>query len=393
MKRYIFMLIVGLCGALVSCSEEPVGQQPNDSEAPGPVTNLTVKRSIAGGAILSYTLPDAPDLLYVKAEFERNGKLCETRASMYVDTLKIEGFGDTKLHEVRVVAVDRSRNESLVEKVDITPETPQVLHVGATLDLMPDFGGVHAYWENPARAEVSVVLLMKDNNNEYVPLETFYSSMASGEGAVRGMDTLSADFGIYVQDRWENKSETQYFTYTPIFETLFDRNRFSGVESQGDAPTGAGWVISRIWDGTKGAEQGYSSMGGTGVWPHSISMDIGVVGRISRIRLYQRLGNSKEYVFAEGNPRLFEIWGCENFNPDGDWSKWTLMASCESIKPSGFPMGENSNEDIDRATNGEDFIIPPTAPAVRYLRIKVTKTWAGGDNFQICELEVFGDNR
>ena len=56
-------------------------------------------------------------------------------------------------------------------------------------------------------------------------------------------------------------------------------------------------------------------------------------------------------------------------------------------------MGQNSNEDVDRATNGEDFINSPLNAKVRFIRIKVTRTWAGGDNFQISELKIFGDNR
>lgn len=52
-----------------------------------------------------------------------------------------------------------------------------------------------------------------------------------------------------------------------------------------------------------------------------------------------------------------------------------------------------SDEDVAVATNGEDFAFPSSNPKIRYIRIKVTQTWAGGDNFQIMELDIFGDNR
>jgi hypothetical protein len=92
--------------------------------------------------------------------------------------------------------------------------------------------------------------------------------------------------------------------------------------------------------------------------------------------------------------REFEIWGClDEPAASGDWSSWTLLADCESIKPSGLPAPQNTDEDIARATNGEDFIIPIDAQPVRFLRFLVKRTWADGGNFQIGEVEIYGDNR
>ena len=391
MKNLISIwIIAGL--ALFACDEEPIGQQPTDGASPGPVSNVT-SRNTPGGAVLKYTLPDDEDLLYVKAVFSlKEGVMSESRASLYVDTLKIEGFGDTQPREVNLIAVDRSRNESAPVTVTVSPLEPFVAGIGRTLGLIPDFGGVQAYWKNPSKAEISVVVLKKDNNNEYVPLETFYSAMADGQGVVRGMDTISGDFGVFVQDRWVNKSEILYYTLTPIYETLFDRLKFRAVDLPGDAPVGAGWNKDRMWDDVIG-ENGFSSQGGLGTMPHSVTIDMGVTGRLSRLRLFQRTGNSNDYVFAEGNPKTFEVWGCENLDASGNWDSWTRLMDCQSVKPSGLPLGTNSNEDIARAIEGEDFVCPPTNPRVRYLRIRVSKTWAGGDNIQIGEIRIYGDNR
>jgi hypothetical protein len=157
----------------------------------------------------------------------------------------------------------------------------------------------------------------------------------------------------------------------------------------GDASPVPGWPLSRVWDGIMGQDQGLSTTPGTG-WPHSITIDMGVLGKISRIRLYHRMG---PYAFAEGNPRIFEIWGCQQLDPSGSWDSWTKLMDCESIKPSGLPIGQNSNEDIAVARDGEDFINSPQNPKVRYIRFRILRTWAGGDNFQICEVQVFGDDR
>jgi hypothetical protein len=378
-----------LAGMLYACKEEPIGQQPVDSIAPGPVSNVTVENR-PGGALLNYTLPGDEDLLYIKAVYTRNGEACENRTSLYKDTLKVEGYGDTQPHEVRVIAVDRSRNESTPVTVTVEPLEPEVMTIGKTLDLVADFGGVHAYWENKNRAEITVTILQEnDSVMEYVPIETFYSSVAEGNGAVRGMDTIPCRFGLYVQDHWGNRSEVKYYELTPLFETLFDRLLFRDASLPGDGPHYATWPLSNAWDGIWGVDQGYAS-DVTGVWPQSVTIDMGVLGQISRIRLHQRMGR---YTFAEGNPRIFEVWGCQTLDPTGNWDSWIKLMDCESIKPSGLPMGENTNEDDAVARDGEDFINSPQNPKVRYIRLRILRTWAGGNNFQLTEIEVFGDNR
>lgn len=393
MKRIISTIAI-LAGLSVwnACNEEPVGQQPTDNIPPGAVSDVKVE-NIPGGARLTYSLPDDEDLLYVKAVYSRKpDEESESRTSLYRDTLKVEGFGDMQPREVRVIAVDRSRNESAPVTVTVQPLEPEVITIGQTLELTADFGGVQAYWENKNRAEISVTVLQEnDSLMEYVPIETFYTSMAEGRGTARGLDTIPGKFGVYVQDHWENRSEVKYYELTPIYETLFDRLKFRDASLPGDGPHyGGGWALSKAWDGIWGADQGYSSAGGSGIWPQSVTIDMGVLGQISRIRIHQRMGS---YVFSEGNLRIFEVWGCETLDPTGSWDSWTKLMDCESIKPSGLPSGENSNEDIAVARDGEDFINSPQNPKVRYIRIRVLRTWGGGSNIQITEVEVFGDNR
>jgi hypothetical protein len=389
MKHTIHLiLLIGLLGG--ACQEDPLGQQPTDDVAPGPVTNIEA-RSTPGGAVLYYTLPKDEDLLYVKAVYTlANGQESETRASLYNDTLQIQGFGDTAQRQVKVIAVDRSRNESPATTVTVVPLEPPVATIGKTLDLVPDFGGVHAYWQNPTQAEVSVVIVREDHNKEYVTFETFYSAAKMGDGARREMDTIPGNFGVYVQDRWQNRSEIKYYTLTPIYEAKFDRLKFNAVELPGDIDAAfQDWSKPRMWDDVMG-DNGFSSPGGTGVWPHSVTIDLGVTGQISRMRVFQR---REPYLYAEGNPRVFEVWGSDVLDPSGSWDGWTKLMDCTSIKPSGLPLGQNSAEDVARGHNGEDFIFPLTAPRLRYIRLKVTRTWSGGDNFQISELQFFGDNR
>jgi hypothetical protein len=153
------------------------------------------------------------------------------------------------------------------------------------------------------------------------------------------------------------------------------------------------YALEHMFNGSKN-EEACAASAGDGNWPQSVTLDLGITGKLSRIRLYQRIGaNPPGYLFREGNLHRFELWGRADNPPlNSDWSGWTLLATCESIKPSGLPIGESNDEDLAVGQNGEDFTIPIAAP-MRYLRIKVTRTWAGGDNFQIGEIEVYGDNR
>ena len=389
MKRNLFLLIALLGIIAFACKEEPIGQQPNDNVPPGAVSNVKVQ-NIPGGAILTYRVPTDEDLLYVTAEyFHKDGVLSEARASMYTDTLKVVGFGDTKPREVSLVAVDRSRNKSTAVSVTINPLVPDVNTIGKTLNMVADFGGVHAYWTNQNRAEVSVVVLREDKNKEYVPIETFYSTMIAGEGAKRGMDTIAANFAIYVQDRWENRSETVKFTLKPIYETKFDRLKFREVVLPNDEKAAWGWVMPRVFDNIMG-DQGFHTGNGTGRWPHSFTIDLGITGRLSRVIEWQRQGT---WIYNHGNMQTFEIWGCQVLDATGNWDSWTKLMTCVSIKPSGLPTGQVSAEDKAWAAAGEEFINSPINPKIRYIRIKCLKSWSNGDFLHVSELQFYGDNR
>ena len=388
MKNSILLLFV-LFFITFACKQEPVGQQPIDVVPPGPVSNVKIKNT-PGGAILTFSLPQDEDLLYVKAVYSlKEGVMSESRSSLYSDTLRVAGFGDMTERVVKLVAVDRSRNESPIVEATIAPLEPDVTTMGKTLNLVADFGGVHGFWDNPNRAEVAVVLLKEDNNKEYVPITTFYSSMEAGEGALRGMDTIPGNFGIYVMDRWENRSEIKYFTLKPIYETKFDRLKFREVSLPGDEKAAWGWVMPRLWDNTIG-DQGFHTAQGSGRWPHSFTIDLGVTGKLSRVIEWQRQGS---WIYQHGNIYKFEVWGCTTLDPTGGWASWTKLMTCVAKKPSGLPLGQTSAEDKSWALAGEEFLNSPLNPKVRYIRIRVTETWANGDFIHLSELQFYGDNR
>jgi hypothetical protein len=385
MKNSIYIVgLFALC--MTGCTEDKRPEIVINTEPPKPVTDVQVV-NIPGGAILKYQLPDDEDLLFVKAAYSyKEGHQAEARSSLYCDSIKIQGFGTEDERAVELRAVDRSNNESEPVTVTIKPLEPPVNTIGRTLELMPDFGGIHIYWKNPERAEISVILEKKDHNDEFQPIDVFYSTVADGDVASRGMDTIPENFRVYVQDRWENKSVALEETMTPLFEEKFDRLKHRPMSVPGDTPSAWGWVMTNLFDGNYNS--GFHTPNGEGIWPAWITFDMGVKGKISRIKVWQRQGN--EYLYAHGNLRHFEIWGTNDANQLTDWDAWTRIMDCVGIKPSGLPLGQLSDEDRAYAGAGEEFICSPDMPAVRYLRLKGLETWSGGDFLHLMEIEIYG---
>jgi hypothetical protein len=205
------------------------------------------------------------------------------------------------------------------------------------------------------------------------------------------MDTIPVDVMVYAQDRWGNKSAAKAYTLTPIYEMLFDRTAHSIIHLENDAnPHDATYAMEKMFDGDKNAEKCAAS-NNDGIWPHTVTIDIGFIAKLSRLRIYQR---GSGYFWIGGNLRNFEVYGRDTYpQQNGDWGGWTLLSECESIKPSGLPIGETNDDDVAIAEHGEDFPIPVIALPVRYLRIKATKTWGNARDFYIGELEIYGDNR
>jgi hypothetical protein len=387
MKRNIFIILLSVL--FFGCTEEERPEIIKDRISPDPVTDVQVQ-NIPGGAILKYQLPDNEDLLYVKALYSlKEGHQAEVSASLYCDTLVIYGFGDENEHEVQIVAVDRSKNESEPVKVAIKPLEPPVLAIRKSLKMFSDFAGVSLSWENPTRADISVTLERKDSVGNYSPIEVFYSSMLDGSAVSRDMDTIPGDFRAYVRDRWENQSAPLDTVLTPLYETQFDRTKFQALYLEGDEREDWGWVLPNLFDGN--TNTGFHTATRYGNWPQFFSFDMGIKGKISRMRVWQRLTSA--FVFNQGNVSHFEVWGTNDADNLNDWSVYTKLADCVGVKPSGLPLGQVTAEDVAYAEAGEDHPFPVDAPAVRYLRVVVLETWYKAQYFYFMEIEVYGSDK
>jgi len=385
-KISIFYILVALAFFFYACEEIEKRPLFSDSKAPQPIM-FPVVINESGGATIYYNLPDETDLLYVKAVYTLgNGKQYETRSSIYLSSIKVEGYGDTLEHSVTLYTVDRSENVSEPVEVTIQPEIPDVHLVYESIEMVPDFGGVQFTWKNPNNAPLSFLILASDSTGTPYTIDVVYSSIVDGQYILRGFDPVESTFGIIVRDRWDNLSDSLNMAVTPMYEEKLDKEKFNRIVLPGDTDMDA-WGQRYEWmydDDLKTMSHSYA---GTG-WPQYFTLDLGVVAKLSRFKLYQRLDNSA-FAYGHGNPRLLEVWGTdEEPVADGSWEGWTKLRDCMASRPT--EEGGTAEEDQAHYQNGDEYSFKLDDPPVRYIRILVNETWGLTGFIHIGEVTFYG---
>lgn len=391
MKHLHYLLaILALLGACKDIEMEPIDR---DGTAPNPITEVTVT-PIAGGANISYQLPTDPDLLYVEASYTlSNGEKTRINSSFNRRNIKVEGFAEEKENQITLTCVDRSGNYSTPYVVRFIPGTPPVKSTFNTLKVRPDFGGINITWENSTATELAILVYQKDSIGDDVNIDTYYTSLKNGSYSIRGLDTIPSEFSIKLRDKWNNYSPVKREVVTPIYETKLDRKKFKSLGAEYASSVKDPHNIPQLWD----ANRDNNFLGDANI-PWHISFDTGApLVRLSRVVMWQYAWpfNNYGHLYAGGNGKLFEIWGTSDAIPTTDMSGWTLIRTCEIVKPSGLPSAigrENmSNEDFDLARNkGHEFSIPLEAPAIRYIRLRSLEGF-GGSLAVYSELELYGN--
>jgi len=379
---------------LGSCKEDLGISQPlvNDGVAPGTVSGISVTNR-PGTAKIVYHIPGDNDLSYVKAEYEiRPGVFREVKSSKTNDSLIVDGFSQAKEYQVKLYAVDMGENKSAPVIVTVKPTLPPVVTVLNSLNLMSDFGGVSVVTNNPTSAEVAIVMVEKIANGPDKTLTTFYTKSKKEVFNIRGYKPVPVIFGVYLRDKFGNVSEMMYKEVTPIEEVRLDRFLFSAPLFPNDMKSfdPGSWGVEKIWDNSTWS--GFHSLydDPTILFPQWISINLGVKAQLSRFKLFQRTAD-ESFIFSHFNIKTFEVWGSNNPSPDGNWDNWVFMGRFESIKPSGLPVGQNTNEDRAKANEGEDYTMPIGSPAVRYIRIKALSNWSGSGFLQLMEAQFWGN--
>ena len=400
MKNYINLTIfsLGIVLFIYGCQvEEKQGPYGSDGEAPGPVA-LEYVINKPGGAVIYYTPPTDVDVLYIKASFnDDRGRAREVKVSQVIDSIVIEGFGQIGDYKVTLNAVDRGENISEPTVVDISPLTPPLQLIFPTLVGEVDFGGIKVSYENPLQSEVSLnVVVFDESRDEFVYRESFFTSQASGTYSFRGYKAVKTQFGVYVEDRWENISDTIYFEVTPIPDDFLDKSLFSVFKIQNDKDfNDYGFNEAQMWDSRWSDQWNCGHTNFLTNLPHYLTFNLGTAAKLSRFKMYQRGGSE---LYKHGNPKRFNVYGVLDVNnlPPYDSNNpnagWILLREYESFKPSGLPIGQTNAEDYEFQNKGEDFDFDvDNLVEIKYIRIEVLENWGGINGTVIGELSFWGE--
>jgi hypothetical protein len=444
MKKIIILLLPVL---LWQCTDVKDWHDPEDSVAPGSVSNVRVE-NINGGAKLKYTLPADNDLLGVKAIFSfKDGEAREVFSSSYNDSILVEGAPDMNEYTVNLYVLDRSHNESAPVQVSIKPLTPPVEVVRQSLRMNPTFGGVYINWENVSESDIAISLYKKDSIGDFVLYDTYYSKTSSGAFSFRGLKNTEQDFRFEIRDKWRNYSTPLDTALTPLFEEeIFGRDQYTGFDIwqrygwpetsayRGDitAQESGNRLFNVVHDGILWSNAAYWHTGenpqsqfipntpnpGLLLLPIYFTIDMGRKASYSRMKYYMRGRNP---VFSSSAPKIFELWATNEPKPintigDGSkednlkyWTQWPEVGGTDEWKndwvkiadfrvklPSGIEADvENisllTNEDLAYVQDGFEFEFDPgySDQPFRYIRF-VIKENTDGDQIQCSEIRFWG---
>lgn len=398
MKTLVNIKIIGLFFLLISlgaCKDNMNPKPIKTGSKPDPVRDFTVK-PVPGGAIVTYKVPEGSDLRYVKATYTlNNGTLREAKSSIYSNSVLVDGFASEGEYDIQLVAVGLGEVESAATTVHITTLRPihQVVidEIKAQSKMYATFGGINIDFNNQTESNLVIRVLTKNGKNTWNIIQTTYTKAKNGRIRIRGYESNPRDFGVFITDRWNNKSDTLSLSLTPVFETEFNKALFKQFNLPGDMYSPhPGASKSRtttvLWDGLHDANSFiFLSLTSSGI-PQHFTWDMGVKSKLSRFVFYP----DYNAPYGSATPSVWELWGSNDPNPDGTFASWTLVGTFNSVKPSGLPVGQLSAEDTALGRAGEEFEVDPVAGAYKYWRWRTTATWGNSPFISMAEFSFYG---
>lgn len=368
-------------------------------DKPGVVTNVQVK-NYHGAAVITYSLPNDKDLLYVVADYNiRDGVSRQIKSSYFFDTVRLEGFHNTKDYTVTLRAVSRSTLQSDPVTVTVHPDTPYYQLISKSLKLKNDYGGINIQALNTALSAVAINTLTIDPvTSKFAIADEHYTNLSIIDYSLRGYKSQPTKFGVYVSDKFGNVSDTTIVTLTPTYEQVLDKTKFFNFSMPSDAVIGYGGVIPNIYDGNTTEDNGanaWQTTIGSSQKLMQCTFGIGASYKLTHFLMYFR-------DYGGNNPKDFTIYG-SNVNNPGDtvtpggaapgtqYGDWTSLGSFRvPDPPSGLPQGQTNAADRAYVNNGIDFSVPNNTIPVKYVRIVVKDTWFGLDYTIIREVTFSG---
>ncbi len=396
MKRLILKNIVILTLAslvIVACKEE----EEQDSVAPGQVSNVQIIPT-SGGAILTYDAPSDVDLLFVKASYINSlGQEMFKVCSYYDNQIEIEGYNDTLQHQVQIVAVDRSNNESAPVVVTIKPSKSHIELVKENMVLSADFGGVRMVWENSSQKRLYVHFSYVDTNGNQV-VRYISSSREFEKVVMRDMDTIRKEFFVQIEDFYGNKTDkVSKGSFSPLYEEKIPKSAWALVTNMSaDGNAWEGRTIN-LWDDVvdtkeSSTDNSYAMLsrsrnGGQLNYPLNFVIDLNASVVVNRFVVWQRAfwygQDAKYFYYQSENIKSFTLY------TSNDKLTWTPIGefSIDDPKDEG---GAVSDEAIADAIDGHEFELDEFTTPFRYLKFAITGNFGSEEYVNVSELTLFG---
>lgn len=402
-KNLTVLLSYFLTVFLLGCNEEGrVDHIDYSAPAPVQVSQVTI-RNTNGGAVLKYKVPADKNLMYVKAVYDiQPGMERQTKSSAFGDSIILEGFGDTKPHDVLLYSVGKNEKMSEPLPVQVNPLTAPV-HL-ASVRLVETFGGIAIYVDNPKKAELAIEFMLDTTNNGYKNVRTYYTSSAKTRFTYRGLDgEREYNCAAYLRDRWKNYTEMTPARLTPMFEEFIPKNTWTHIILDGDNYLAIElnrpeYRPEKAWDGIINNENMMFAPT-PAPFPHWVTWDMGMTAIIGRLKIWHRGPGTRAWINNPANVKKFELWGSMNPNPDGSWDEtWIPLGSFECVKPSEGEMVTDADhyyanvEGIDFDMGVDEFSPDPFVP-VRFIRFKCNETFEGATpagTYYLNEISFWG---
>lgn len=379
---------------IFGCEEEQHGPLSEDGVSPFKIENLQFTPT-NGGFDISYDLPTSQDLLYVKAVYENTrGEQVEVKTSAFNNKIIIKGFGDTAEKTVKVYSVDRSGNVSDAVTFSGSPLESPVDIIKGTMTITPDWGGGKFTWTNEGKTPIAIDLFSKNSLGKVELVKTEYTSQSANSVTLRGYESVPTYFSAVVRDRYDNISDTIYAAtpnklITPIFESRLDKTLFKKVVLANDDNWDA-WEgdYYYLFDDDKNS---IVHTQGNHPRPSICTIDLGVNVTLSRINVLQRQTAGVNFAYTHGNPKKIVVYGAKELpGQDGNLDDWIKLRECISTKPSGLPIGQNTNEDVAHFEAGDEYTFDELIE-IRYFRFAVETTWDGSGYIDFSEMTWWGN--
>jgi len=288
-----------------------------DSIPPGIVSNITVTPT-NGGGIITYTLPDDDDILYVKAVYTNSqGDEVFRVASKHNTSVEVNGLNQSTPVNVKLYVIDINENVSNVVEVDFTPLESFIFLVQESINITPDLGGVKINWENIASKTVFVYVHILNDGEETVRI---LSSDSPQESIfVRGLEAKELTFSTRVEDFDGNITELEEKgKFTPLFEEKIDKSTWTLITNQSVNGNAFEGRTVNFWDDVvdtveTDADNSYfiitrDNNGGSLNFPLDIVIDLNKNVRIQRFKVWQRAfwyqGGGVTYHYQEENKNI-----------------------------------------------------------------------------------------